>query len=56
MMRWLAHLLQPGIFKDINIRQDTRDFMKDFMNYDLSDEDLAVIFADEANKNSVKVQ
>ena len=52
MMRWLARLFQPEIFSDIKIRQDTKTFMKDFMGYELSDADLAQIFADEANKNS----
>ncbi len=52
MMRWLARLFQPEIFSDIQIRQDTKAFMKDFMGYELSDADLAQIFADEANKNS----
>ena len=52
MMRWLARLFQPEIFSDIKIRQDTKAFMKDFMGYELSDADLAQIFADEANKNS----
>lgn len=52
MMRWLARLFQPEIFADIEIRQETKAFMKDFMGYDLSDADLAQIFADEANQNS----
>ena len=55
MMKWLAHLLQPGIFKDIDIHKETRSFFKDFMKYDLTDSDLAIIFADEANKESVPV-
>lgn len=52
MMRWLARLFQPEIFSDIEIRQETKAFMKDFMGYDLSEADLAQIFTDEANKNS----
>lgn len=53
MMEWLAKLLQPEIFKDIDVKGDTKKFFKDFMNYNLSDSDMAQIFADEANKNSV---
>lgn len=53
MMKWLATLLQPGIFKDIDVRRDTKAFYKDFMHYDLSDEDLSMIFADKENQNSL---
>lgn len=52
MMKWLATLLQPEIFKDIDVRRDIKAFYKDFMHYDLSDEDLAMIFADKENQNS----
>ncbi|MCQ2372991.1 MAG: ABC transporter substrate-binding protein [Phascolarctobacterium sp.] len=52
MMRWIAHTMQPEIFKDVNIRKETKDFFKDFLNMELTDADLALIFADEANKNS----
>ena len=50
MMKWLAKLLQPEIFQDIDVRGDTKKFYKDFLSYDLSDEDMAMIFADEYNK------
>lgn len=50
MMKWLAKLLQPEIFKDIDVRGDTKKFYKDFMSYDLSDEDMAIIFADKENQ------
>ena len=52
MMKWLATILQPGIFNDIDVRKDTKAFYKDFMHYELSDEDLAMIFADKENQNS----
>ena len=52
MMKWLAKLLQPEIFKDMDVRADTKKFYKDFMKYDVSDEDLAMIFADKENRNS----
>lgn len=52
MMRWIAHTMQPAIFKDVNIKKETKDFYKDFLNMELTDADLALIFADEANKNS----
>lgn len=52
MMRWIAHTMQPEIFKDVKIKKETKDFFKKFLNMDLTDADLAQIFADEANKNS----
>ncbi|MDO4178576.1 MAG: ABC transporter substrate-binding protein [Phascolarctobacterium sp.] len=53
MMRWIAHTMQPEIFKDVDIRKETKAFYKEFLNMELTDEDMAQIFADEANKNSV---
>lgn len=52
MMRWLAQLIQPEIFAEIDIEQDTCDFFQDYFQYTLTDEDLAQIFAYEANANS----
>lgn len=45
MMRWLAQLIQPEIFAEIDIEQDTRAFFQDYFGYSLTDEDLAQIFA-----------
>lgn len=56
MMEWLAHLLQPEIFKDIDVRKDTKKFYKNFMNYDLTDEDTAEIFQDKANSMSLPLE
>lgn len=56
MMRWLAHMMQPEIFKEVNIRKETRDFYKKFMGFEVTDAELAKIFADEVNKNSVPVK
>lgn len=56
MMRWIAHTMQPTIFKDVNIKKETKDFYKDFLNMELTDADLALIFADEANKNSKPIE
>lgn len=52
MMRWVAHTMQPEIFKEVSIKKETKEFYKKFLNMDLSEADLAQIFADEANKNS----
>lgn len=52
MMKWIAHTMQPEIFKEIDIKKDTKDFFKKFLNMELTEAELAQIFADEANKNS----
>lgn len=52
MMKWLAHTLQPEIFKDIDIRKETKAFYKDMVNLDVTDDDLALVFADKANEHS----
>ncbi len=55
MMQWLAVTMQPDIFKDIDIRNESKKFYKEFLGFDVTDADLKLIFADEANKNSVPV-
>lgn len=52
MMEWLAHVMQPELFKNIDVRADAKKFYTDFMNYSITEEDMAQIFADKANKNS----
>lgn len=52
MMEWLAHVLQPELFKELDVRADAKNFYEDYMHYKISEADMAQIFADEANKNS----
>lgn len=52
MMRWIAHTMQPEIFKDVDSKKEAKNFYKKFMNMDVTDAELAQIFADEANRNS----
>lgn len=52
MMEWLACVLQPELFKELDVRADAKKFYEDFMHYNISEADMAQIFADEANKNS----
>lgn len=52
MMEWLAHVLQPELFKELDVRADAKKFYEEFMHYNISEADMAQIFADEANKNS----
>lgn len=52
MMKWLAQLIQPDIFADIDIEQETKAYFFDLFDYELTDEDMAQIFAHEANAQS----
>ena len=54
-MKWMAKVINPEVFKDIDIRQDTKDFYKNFFNYDLTDEELDTILATEANASSESI-
>lgn len=54
MMKWLAKVIQPDIFAEIDMEQELRDYMKDLFHYELTDEDVAQIFADAANAQSVE--
>lgn len=54
MMKWLATMIQPEIFSDIDMKQEVTDYFQDYFSYTLTDEDYAQIMCDEANANSVK--
>ena len=36
-MLWAATIVQPELFKDVDVKAQTKAFYKKFMNYDLSD-------------------
>lgn len=55
MMEWLAKVMQPEIFKDINFKLNLKKYFKNYFNYNLTDEDIAQILNQEANKNSKKI-
>ncbi|MDO5045414.1 ABC transporter substrate-binding protein [Campylobacter sp.] len=40
---WAAKTLHPELFKEIDIKAETKKFYKKFMNYDLSDEEFGYI-------------
>lgn len=40
MMKWIAQISAPKIFKDYNLRNDIKKFYKEFFNYQLSEEQL----------------
>lgn len=53
MMEWLAQLLQPEIFRDLDVRAETKAFYHDFLHYDMTEADMRLIFAEDANAESV---
>lgn len=54
MMMWLATLIQPDIFSDINMEQEVKDYFSNYFQYTLTDEDMAQIMSDAANADSAK--
>lgn len=54
MMEWLASLIQPEVFSDIDIRKEVADYFKTYFEYELTDEDVSQIMSDDFNKNSAK--
>ncbi|MCH1932854.1 hypothetical protein L9G16_22180, partial [Shewanella sp. A25] len=42
---WLAKVLYPSAFADIDIRQETHDFYQQFYDIDLSDADITAFLA-----------
>ncbi len=54
MMMWLATLIQPEIFSDIDIRQETADYFRDYFEIDLTEADLDQILSAEMNQDSIQ--
>lgn len=53
MMKWLAQLIQPDIFSDVDIEQEVQDYFQDYFQVTLTEEDLSQIMNDDANQNSL---
>ncbi|CAK7009643.1 MULTISPECIES: ABC transporter substrate-binding protein [Fusobacterium] len=43
MIKWIAKITEPEIFKEYNIKKDIKDFYSKFFNYELSEEQLETI-------------
>ncbi|VEH40456.1 Uncharacterised protein [Fusobacterium varium] len=43
MIKWIAKIAEPEIFKEYNIKKDIKDFYSKFFNYELSEEQLETI-------------
>lgn len=52
MMQWLAKLMQPEIFKNINFKANLKKYFKEYFNYTLTDADIDQILNYDLNKNS----
>lgn len=51
-MKWMAKVINPEVFSDIDIRKDVTDFYEKFFSYQLSDEELDTILATDTNADS----
>ena len=49
MVKWLGQVGNPDIFTEYNIETDIRDFYSTYMNYDLTEDDLAKILNKDVN-------
>lgn len=54
MMEWLAVMIQPEIFDEIDMRQEVNDYFQNYFDYTVSDEDYDQIMWAEANADSAK--
>lgn len=52
MMMWLAQLIQPEIFSDIDIEQEMTDYFEKYFQMSLTEDDIAQILNKEANSGS----
>lgn len=53
MMEWLATMIQPEIFSDIDIDAEVSDYFKTYFDLNLSEEDLTQILSKDLNADSV---
>ncbi|MCI1934812.1 MAG: ABC transporter substrate-binding protein [Atopobiaceae bacterium] len=44
-VQWAAATLHPDLFSDLNINEKVHDFYATYLNYDLSDDEIALILA-----------
>lgn len=44
---WLASILHPELFPELNIREETKEFYKKFYHYDLTEDEVDMIFNQE---------
>jgi iron complex transport system substrate-binding protein len=44
-VQWAATILHPDLFNDLNIKQKVHDFYATYLNYNLSEDEIALILA-----------
>jgi len=49
-LQWAAKTLHPGLFKNLDLVQITKDYYQDYLNYSLTDDDVERILASEPPK------
>lgn len=49
-VKWMAKIVQPEIFKDIDMDKEVKDFFKSYFNYDIKDDQLTQILHKDMNK------
>lgn len=42
-IKWIASIIQPGVFSDVDINKDIQSFLKDFFNYDAAQGEIDTI-------------
>ena len=50
MIKWMAKLQQPDVFKDLDTESEIKSFYKDFLNYNLTQEETDAILQKKLNK------
>ncbi|CRH73897.1 Uncharacterised protein [Chlamydia trachomatis] len=43
MVKWLAHLQHPDMFKDMNMKAEVSQFYKDVYGYSISEQELSTM-------------
>ncbi len=54
MMMWLAALIQPDVFLDIDMEQEVSDYFKTYFDVELTEENLRQILSQDLNSGSVQ--
>ncbi|MGI6108572.1 MAG: ABC transporter substrate-binding protein [Eubacteriaceae bacterium] len=49
MLKWMAKIQQPDLFKDLDVKNDIKSYYKKILNYDLTDDDVNTILNTSVN-------
>ena len=56
MMMWLATMIQPEIFTDIDMEQEIQDYFQTYFALELTDADLDQILCTEMNSGRAGIE